>query len=325
MKKVLIIKSNNNDFERFYSRKMSEEKNIEVYSYEDIFPQYLSPNINILKKIFYGLGKIFLWKKWLKEYQQIIVFDYCGRNILMPLWLAKSPHTDMYVWEWNTLGKINKNLINRLLEYMAPVFTFDKGDAEANSWKYISQFYFTPAISSSISFSNNSKDSNSIKKDSNSIKNKKAFFVGFDKGRLVSLVHLRNILQDLGIVCNFWIIRDKNTPATYNDIDLKEDFLSYQNVLNYVNEADLVIDFVKDGQNGITIRVLEAIFMGKKIITNNSELLNSRFYDPSRVLIWNNDVAFSKVEKFVNTPMLPYQDDEKEYFSFAHWISEFDK
>lgn len=49
--------------------------------------------------------------------------------------------------------------------------------------------------------------------------------------------------------------------------------------------SDIVIDLVQQGQTGWTLRILESVYLNKKVITNNSEILHSEFYSPERVFI----------------------------------------
>lgn len=246
------------------------------------------------------------WGKRIKQYDRIIIFNYYGRSVALPILLLKKSSAKVYFWEWNTLGTVKKNLLTRMIERKIPVYTFDPKDAAINDWKFNQQFYFP-----------------SNKVGVMDLSNKKAFFVGVDKGRYSLLDKIKLSLESLGFFCDFWIVRDNTTPFNADKRIIHKNGLSYEEVLNHISECDVLLDIVKAGQEGLTLRSLEAFFYGKKIITNNAEIKKTKLYDPSRIMILNEDITQEDLRLFAYRKFIPYTKDELKEFSFCKWLNGF--
>ncbi|NLT08223.1 MAG: hypothetical protein GXY08_01805, partial [Ruminococcus sp.] len=73
---------------------------------------------------------------------------------------------------------------------------------------------------------------------------------------------------------------------------------------------------------GLTLRNMEAIFNGKKQITDNTAIRKYNFYSRDNVFILGED-DFSKIEEFVRTPSLGYDRKIVNYYTFDEWIKRF--
>lgn len=72
-----------------------------------------------------------------------------------------------------------------------------------------------------------------------------------------------------------------------------------------------VFDFANHDQSGQTMRMMENLCIGKKIITNNTWVKREPFYSPDRIHVFN-EMDFSGVTDFLHTP-------------FAHPDAKFDE
>ena len=64
--------------------------------------------------------------------------------------------------------------------------------------------------------------------------------------------------------------------------------MPYKEALQYSYNSDLVVEIVRDGQAGISLRTCEAIFFNKKLLTNNSCIKKMPFYDSRFMSIFHN-------------------------------------
>lgn len=303
--RTLIIKSANNSFEVYYNRKIVQG-GVDVCTYEELAPIELW---NDSSKLGIALLKYVIssaWRNKIKKYDRIIIFNYYGRSVVLPILLLKKHSARVYFWEWNTLGKVRKNLLIRLIERIIPIYTFDPKDAAVNHWYFNQQFYFP---SNEVSLTN--------------INNKRAFFVGADKGRYSLLAKIKSCLEPLGISCDFWIVKDATTPCSAKKELIHKNGLAYNEVLDHISKSDILVDIVKEGQEGLTLRALEAFFYGKKIITNNDSIKKIKLYNPSRILILDSDFTSERLYSFINSNFLPYSKEELKEFSFYRWINRF--
>ena len=77
--------------------------------------------------------------------------------------------------------------------------------------------------------------------------------------------------------------------------------LSYQEVMRVFGASTAILDVEHPEQRGLTMRTLEVIGAGKKLITTNATIKDYPFYDPSRVsLIARGNPEIAKA--FINNP-----------------------
>lgn len=69
-----------------------------------------------------------------------------------------------------------------------------------------------------------------------------------------------------------------------------------------IERSSAVLDFANHRQSGFTMRTMENLCAGKKIITNNPHIRNAEFYSPDRILVYDG-MDFSGVSSFLNTPL----------------------
>ncbi len=77
-------------------------------------------------------------------------------------------------------------------------------------------------------------------------------------------------------------------------------------------DALAVFDFANHQQSGYTMRTIENLCAGKKIITNNRNVLADYFYSPDRILCFN-EFDFSGVTDFLETPLVDCQRQFEEF------------
>jgi len=66
--------------------------------------------------------------------------------------------------------------------------------------------------------------------------------------------------------------------------------------------ATAVFDFANHDQSGFTMRVMENLCAGKKIITNNKMIREEVFYTPDRILVFDQ-LNFTQVMDFLEIPI----------------------
>lgn len=289
----LVIKySSRNSFEQFFSDQI-QKAGVTVFDEDIIYPAPCDSNK--LKKFF----KLFEYKKMMRKYNYVILFAD-GRLPVILTYYLKKRNAKLIIWRWNSVGKID-NAFNQLKKY-GEIWTFDRKDAELNGWKLNTQFYFNGGDLKCGSCLKNS-----------------AFFVGDNKGREETLEELYSLLTKANVTCDFWISNKKGDFAGIKNI---EGFISYENIINEVNRHSILVDLVKDGQTGLTIRVMEALFYNKKLITNNVTIKQFPFYSESNVFVYGYDDT-SKLEEFLGRPYAEIPNAIKGLYSLDQWLRNF--
>ena len=149
------------------------------------------------------------------------------------------------------------------------------------------------------------------------------FFVGRDKSRSSELVALVELLQSKSMSYYFHIVQDKHTVISPHLAScFKQTPLSYSDTLLYLAQSKCLIEFVQKGQQGLTIRALEALFYQKKLVTNNGAIRDSVFYHRDNIFIWGED----RVDDFERFMHAPYHEVENQYiqtYDIEYWIKRF--
>lgn len=202
-------------------------------------------------------------------------------------------------WYWNPISNV-KTKPNMIPSSNNDIFTFDKNDSEKYKIKFKETYYF-----SSIDFEN--------KSISNDIT-----FIGYDKGRLEILEELKEKFSKFNISTYLHVVRDNSSNKTFN----YKPMIKYSEILNIISGTKCILDIVQVGQEGKTQRPLESLFLRKKLITNDKNIINYDFYNSNNIFIIGMDKE-SRLLNFINSEY--YEIDKKiiSKYSFENWIEEF--
>ena len=136
------------------------------------------------------------------------------------------------------------------------------------------------------------------------------FFCGLPKDRRWLLDTLRGVLERQGCTCDF-IIPGGGTPR-----------IPYDEYLHRLARSRCVVDICQSGQTGLTRRPLEAVFFGKKLITNNALIRTFDFYNPENVFIFGAE-SEARLADFVRTPAVPVPEEILDKYDVNGWVSQF--
>lgn len=215
------------------------------------------------------------------------------------------------LWMWNPMNTIVKSVIGTgdygktLLKHGIDVYTFDQGDAEKYKLNHTYQVYVQDYTIQDV------------------IPKNDIFFVGNDKGRIDYLYELYSQFQSLNLSCYFHVIPSKyrRYDSTYKQI-LHRDLIPYHKSIELIKESKVVLDILQPNQSGQTLRPLEALFLGRKLITNNRSIVNELYYHPQRIFVLGMDNIETLVD-FVNSPFVDVDVRIKEQYEIRTWIERF--
>lgn len=152
------------------------------------------------------------------------------------------------------------------------VFSFDKGDCEKMGFEYI---YSTFSVPHGVSVDGQYKTD--------------AFFIGAAENRLPMLQKTLKKVSEFHKKCEFRIVGVSNEEKKYEEIITYNQKLSYEEVLMYSYNTDCLIEVVRPGQTGVSLRTCEAIVFNKKLLTNNKEIKKMPFYNPEYIYVFENE------------------------------------
>lgn len=94
--------------------------------------------------------------------------------------------------------------------------------------------------------------------------------------------------------------------------------VSLEEVKSLYNKSDIILDLVQGYQTGLSFRVFESMALQKKLITNNSNIINFDFYNPNNILVIDSDINFDS--SFFITPYEPIPDAIYKKYTLENWV-----
>ena len=248
------------------------------------------------------------WKSQLSSAKKVIIFDYGYQNCMEKFIKKCNPNCDVYLFCWNKINKFHNNALK--YSEKANIFSTDKSDCEKYNLKYNHIFYPTE-----------------LHEKWNPESAATLYFIGADKGRADRLLNFHHIFTECGLKSNIRIFSNKKDAAyrnKYHEI-LTDRFINYTEYINEVRNSGILLDINQEGQQAITMRVLESVVYSKKLITTNKYVKAFSFYNDNNILIIDNENAPSVdgIRQFISKPFIPYTDDQLYEISFEHWIDGF--
>lgn len=163
------------------------------------------------------------------------------------------------------------------------VFSFDKEDCRRYGMEYMYSVFSMP------DFVHEAKEDKSS-----------AFFVGYGGTRLETLQKMFRRISKECQDCRFMIAGVKKKDQAPIPGVIYNQVISYARELQLAYNTNCIVEVVREGQSGITLRTCEAVAFGKKLVTNNENLRNMPFYDPQYMKIISSekelDLDFIKEE-----------------------------
>lgn len=304
--KVLIVKQkNSNSFERFYADEI-EKRGCAVIEAKDIFPEYRKGKLQKAVPMFKLMVSNDLKQK-LACFELIVVFEY--RMLIPILWSNKAANAQIILWQWNTPTPEVAKKIN-MLKPFCEIWTFDPGDAERYNWHLNTQFYFLRDLSNE-----------GVKQNNNS---PRAFFVGVDKGRYWQAKRIRELLTDADVICDFHLLKDPKGDYGIDDMSwITNQVMPYDVLLKHLLQSDIVVEIVKPGQKGLTVRALEANFYNRKLITNNKNFLKCDLYTPNNTYYISEQTTRENISDFLKRDYVKPREKTLLRYDFGAWLDQF--
>lgn len=206
--------------------------------------------------------------------RNVILFDYKGLDALCRRVEEHAPQARKIVMYWNTVGPA------------APkrrpgweIWTFDPGDARRHGMRFVDQFFFGLPTDVTIPAECDRDIS----------------FVGRNKGRFGLLKKFERMWGD-DLRLDFR--RVSHTAPVGGTVRA----VSYADYLRAGASARAMLEITARGQEGITLRTLEALAMGRKLLTTNAAIARHPLYDPRMVRIVTPATTAAEIRDFLDAP-----------------------
>jgi hypothetical protein len=232
----------------------------------------------------------------------IILFDSILTNYLCQYVRNRFPDSKVRFWLWNV---IDKKSIEYIKLHSDNVYSFDPKQCSDYGLHFISQFipYNIDRLNSPLG----------------ALNNRSVAFVGADKGRLSKILDLANKFDNFDCKVNFFV-KTKSKPSG-STISFSNEGISYSESLRIYKSSSAILDLNKKGQTGVSLRPIEALFLSKKLITNNCDIKRYPFYTKSNIFILDRDNE-EQLLSFINTPFEKVSQKILEQYEFKSWLKQ---
>lgn len=301
------------------------ERNLELLGFEVInisFPEHHKIHKTFLKKIKYIFRKHILNDR---NYKSILKFEPYKTKIhqqidnlvgtadytllfradiypLETILKLKSKSNSMVTYHWDGLHRFPA--ISKRIPYFDRFFVFDPKDVD-KSFLPTTNFYFD---------SENDNDQTKPIYD--------LYFMGsFITKRMTRIQNFLNSVKTLNLTNYFHVYSTnlkKQQQFPHTEIHYTSSHISYRENIENIKKSKIIIDFLNGAHEGLSFRVFECIQFNKKLITDNTTIINYDFYHPNNIFIWDGN-NIEDLKKFLT---LEYQilPKIKETYCFSNWI-----
>lgn len=265
--------------------------------------------LKILRKlhIFFKIPRKDIWldKSKLESIEKEDIIIFFDSYTFEYLDLANKLKNKKKIWLWNQLDKSKCKYVAKMKEiFKNQIWSFDPKDCKKENFNFTSQFYWR-------------------KKDNEKIEGEEydLLFIGRDKGRYKFLEKFFFFLKKGKMRIFGAILKEKFKlyPASKY---LTNKFFEYSEIIRLIEKSQCILDINKEEQEGLTLRVMEAIFFEKKLITNNLEIIKYDFYTPENIYILNDikKINYSEIIDFINAPHRKVDEIKLEKYTFKFWL-----
>ena len=251
------------------------------------------------------------WKNHVSEYDTIIIINNIRGRDVIEYMRSKNRHARIIIYYETTIDPSDRKAPHYYQGLGVEFSSFDKKDCA--QWKLRYAPYFYSCYHETLEHIRSVQE-NSPTEDID------VFFVGYDKKRLHRLIALQKELEKLSIKHRMLIVQTPHHVYPPSEKPyLTERFLPYEKIISYLYRSKCILDFVEEGQTGITLRPMEAVWFQKKLITNNPDIIHYDFYRPENVFILGQD-ELSTLKSFIDAPYRPLPIEVAKNYTAEAWL-----
>ncbi|MDC6166172.1 hypothetical protein [Paucibacter sp. XJ19-41] len=239
------------------------------------------------------------WIHAIDQYDVVVIGGTIYSRFIAEALIVRGFRDRLVHWFWNPVAPADR--IHLLKRQGVPIYTFDPSDAVRFDLHLETTYYFSSLRAKGA----DSEPENDV------------YFVGGDKGRLSQLLSVRQSFTRLGLRCTFHITdTGHHRPATAFQFSRP---IPYSDVIGAIHRTRCLLDYVQQGQSGLTQRPMEALFHRKKLITNDRRISEHDFYRQENIFILGQDDP-AGLPAFVAAPFQDIDPMIVARYDFANWV-----
>ena len=232
----------------------------------------------------------------------IIVFDSYTEPSYLDWLTRRMQDKRVILWFWNPVKDMRAfDSVADKVEF----WSYSTYDCERYGMRHNTQFYFDSLAREALE--------EPVRPPA---EHPRAIFVGREKGRGELFREIGAMLERTGATFDPVFRQDSLRPWKGKTI------MSYREVTDLVREADVLVDCYDRQEAGLSLRPLEAMFWGKKLVTNKQDMCQQDFCDDSWVYVMGED---RDLAEFLATPVRPVDPSVRDRYLLSRWLRRFDE
>ena len=276
-----------------------------VYRFDNTICKILA-RINVKLRLPFLVCFLGDWAKNILDYDLIICEGLKGRSWVFEYILKhKKEGCRVIMWHWN---KIYENEINPQAELAmhCEQWSFDADDCKQYNMHFNTQYYMAKEA------------------DYDNLMKWDLYFVGSDKNRAELIKKIEQYCRSINLMANFHVVADDSSKVSTEERFYRKP-ISYEDNIKNVIHSKAILDVPLKGQHGLTLRVLEALYFQKKLITFNSDVKNLVFYNGNNILVCHDETDIELIGYFLQQPYVDTEEcvEARKYYSFKEWMKRF--
>lgn len=211
------------------------------------------------------------------------------------------------MYQWDSLNRVPSAV--RQLKYFDKIFSFDRIDCLNNPTLYFRPLFFRDC--GNLTASHEKYD---------------MVFIGWLHADRLPIIEKITEWAALKRLNTFFYLYTGIVTYLKNYKNNKSNFLflrkmPYKKALQINSSAKVILDFPHQLQCGLTMRTIEAVGMGKKLITTNKDVVNYDFYGTENILVIDENLIGLHAG-FFNKPYSQLPQSVVEYYKLSRWVSD---
>ena len=236
----------------------------------------------------------------LGKQDQILVLNPDSMDIAT-LEIVKKYTDRLITYLYDSVGRFP---VEDKLHYFDKIFSFDDSDVEKHGFEKLTNYIYLSHLPKEDQFPSNDL----------------FYITSYDKKRLGQIGVLDKKLAELKVKSQFIVVGKKAWkkilqttffPVKGSSVTFRTQRTDPRNMIESYQNCTAILELMREGQNGLSFRVFEAIALEKKIITDNENIKNYDFYNPDNILVLDKDMTNINSDFFQK----PYNALAKEYYN----------
>ncbi|WP_052158135.1 hypothetical protein [Lacinutrix jangbogonensis] len=308
-RKVLIISPRAFGYVKYLYNELKKHEDLEVnivYLESLGYKNNYQKTLNFFSKLFTGVN---LKKNYYFLESEVKAFGYQDEIFMIRpdfvtngfLKTVKKQTAKLVAYYWDSAQRVERK--KDVIRFFDKIFSFDKIDVKQYNFQFITNYIFE---SSTVNDTPEYLFFNISGND--------------DDYRFGQLEAFGKYLKASDWSFKFISFHPKLEMANRGIIDVVDEIIYVDEVIELIKKTKILVEFQRKQQIGLSFRIFESLGLQKKLITNNTDIVNYDFYNPQNILVVDADNPIVP-EHFVNSPYIPIEESVLQKYRLEHWVN----